>query len=150
MNEKLICPMDFVKVNENQARLNALQVLSLTVAWLITGWLVIPVFLVADFFLRSFDLGKFSILNQISGWGIRYFSLPVKLVDRAPKRFAAYVGLVFSFSIAVLGGLGWQNSAIFLSGTLALCAALEAFAGFCAGCYVHTWMSKMRSRINPL
>src|SRR5580692_6033701 len=96
------CPVDFVPVNENITRLNAAETLLLAVIWLFTNTPVIPAVLAMDFLLRAANYGRFSPLNVFSGLLVKIFSIPVKPVDRAPKRFAAGVGFVFSLAILIL------------------------------------------------
>lgn len=139
LKNNLECPVDFVTINENQARLTALQVLILALVWLFSGYVLIPLYLFSDFVLRAFNLGKYSTLGIISGFIIDAFSINFKPVDRAPKRFAAIVGVIFSVSILVLSVANFSFPAQILAAILSIFAALEAFVGFCAGCYVYTF-----------
>jgi len=65
------CPVDFVTINENQARLMAFQTLVWVIVWIFTGFVVIPACLAIDFLLRAANYGKFSLLNIISGFLVR-------------------------------------------------------------------------------
>ena len=123
---------------ESKVRLTAFFVLLSVIFYLIFGKIVFPVFLVIDFALRSFNLSQYSPLAFISGLLVKAFKMPVNRVFLPPKRFAARIGLLFSLAIVVLHLLNWG---IFLvSSILALCAALESFVGFCAGCYVYSFL----------
>jgi hypothetical protein len=146
MANNLQCPVDNISINENQARVTAYQVMYITVAWLISGWWPIMAFLAIDFFLRTVNLGKFSPLNIISTYIIKKLGIVYKPVDRAPKRFAAFVGLVFSTAILPLSLLHADLPAELLAYTLALFAALEAVLAFCAGCYVYAFFFKFFKR----
>ena len=132
------CPVDFVTINENQARLTAFQTLVWVIVWGFTGFAVIPAYLAIDFLLRAANFGKFSLLNFISGFLIRRLSIPNRPVDRAPKRFAALVGFIFIATILVLSLFRQDVAADILAGVLLIFASLEAFARICAGCYVYT------------
>jgi Domain of unknown function (DUF4395) len=132
------CPVDFVTINENQARLTAFQTLVWVIVWAFTGFVMIPAYLVIDFLLRAANFGKFSLLNIISGFLIRRLSIPNRPVDRAPKRFAALIGFLFITAILVLSLLRLNLAAEILAGVLLIFASLEAFARICAGCYVYT------------
>jgi len=134
------CPVDFITINENQARLTAFQTLLWVIVWALTGFVVIPAYLAIDFLLRAANLGKFSGLNIISGFLIRRLSIPNRPVDRAPKRFAALVGFLFLTTILVLSLLRLHVAAIVVAAILLIFASLEAFARFCAGCYVYTFL----------
>lgn len=100
--ENVQCPVDFVLINENKARLTALLVLILGAVFLITGLYVIILFLILDFFLRANNWGKYSLLAILSDAVIKQLSIKNKPTDRAPKRFAAGVGLVFTGGILIL------------------------------------------------
>jgi Domain of unknown function (DUF4395) len=134
------CPVDFVTINENQARLTAFQTLVWVIVWAFTGFVVIPAYLAIDFLLRAANFGKFSLLNIISGFLIRRLSIPNRPVDRAPKRFAALVGFLFLTTILVLSLLRLDLAAEILAGVLLIFASLEAFARICAGCYVYSFL----------
>ena len=137
------CPVDFVTINENQARLTAFQTLVWVIVWFFTGFVVIPACLAIDFLLRAANYGKFSPLNIISGFLVRRLSIPNRPVDRAPKRFAAWVGFLFLAAILVLSVFGLGLAAEIVAGILLIFACLEAFARFCAGCYVYTLLNTL-------
>ncbi len=138
------CPVDHVKVNENQVRVTAYQVMYIAIAWIFFQVWPIFLFLSIDFLLRAINLGKYSLLNRISELVIHKLGIGNKPVDRAPKRFAAGVGLVFSLAIvaAELFAVSWL--ALLLAATITLFAFLEAVLGFCAGCYVYHFINQLR------
>ena len=134
----LDCPVDFVTINEYQVRWTALLVLVLTASFIVSGYWFIPAFLVVDFFLRASKLGKYSLLGQLGGVLVKTFRIGDKPVDRAPKRFAAWIGFIFMGSITVLHGVGASSISYILADILLIFAFLEAAFGFCAGCRVYT------------
>lgn len=134
----LDCPIDGVQVNENKVRLIAGFVLLTALLYLLTGWGLLLLLLVADFGLRVFKLPKFSTFGKVAEFVVRQLHLPFKGTDQAPKRFAAGIGLVFSITMLVLYSLGINT--FFITSTLIVFAMLESFAGFCAGCYVYTFL----------
>jgi uncharacterized membrane protein YphA (DoxX/SURF4 family) len=138
MSSNLQCPVDFVLIDEHKARINAFFVLCLVSIYLLTNAWVILLLLAVDFLIRATNQGKYSIIALLSDMVIRRFKIKPKPVDRGPKRFAAWVG--FSFLTAILLMIGLQQSLVaqVLIGIMMVFAALEAFAGFCAGCYVYT------------
>ncbi|MBD2699866.1 DUF4395 domain-containing protein [Spirosoma sp. BT702] len=140
--QALECPVDGVKVNENKVRTVAFGVLLTTIAYLLTGFWPLFLFLLIDFALRAFNFGQYSLLARLSDGVIKLLKFPVVPIDQAPKRFAAGVGMVFSVVILGLHGLG--ISAFWVAGVIAVFAALESLAGFCAGCYVYTLLKKIR------
>ena len=137
------CPVDFITINENQARLTAFQTFVWVIVWVFTGFMVIPACLAIDFLLRAANLGKFSPLNIISGFLVRRLSIPNRPVDRAPKRFAAWVGFLFLTAIFLLSVFQLGLAAEIVAGVLVIFAFLEAFVRFCAGCYVYTFLKRI-------
>jgi len=63
-----------------------------------------------------------------------------RFVAGPPKRFAQGVGLVFS-SVGLLAWVSGAHTfgAVMIAG-LAVAASLEAFAGFCLGCVMFSWL----------
>ena len=137
------CPVDFVSMNENKARVTAFFVLLLGGTFLITNSWVIMAFLVIDFLLRANNLGKYSLLAILSDVVIKQFNIKNKPTDRAPKRFAAGVGLLFTAGILILTLLNLTTAVLIVTSVLILFAFLEAFLGFCAGCYVYSMLNKL-------
>ena len=132
------CPVDHISINENKARLTAFFVMVLTTVYLVNGFWLIIAFLMADFALRSFNYGKYSPLGLLSDAVIKQLNIKNKPADRAPKRFAATVGLCFTAGILLASLFHQPVIAICLSAVLAFFAFLESFFSFCAGCYVYT------------
>jgi len=64
-----------------------------------------------------------------------------RLVAGPPKQFAQAVGLLLSTAALVLAyGFGMVGAAYAVISVLILFAGLEAFAGFCAGCFVFGYL----------
>lgn len=142
MESKIQCPVDFVAINENKARITAFFVLVSGAIYLITGLWIIIAFLVIDFFLRANNWGKYSLLAILSDAVIKQFKIKSKPTDRAPKRFAAGVGLIFTIGILIFHLFDLNTLAIVLTSVLLFFAFLESFVGFCAGCYVYSLFHK--------
>lgn len=145
-NSNLKCPVDFVAMNENKARITAFFVLLLMTVIVFTGFWKLIVLLIADFFLRASGWGNYSPLGLLSDWVIRVLHINNKPVDRAPKRFAASVGLAFCIAIFILWLLQMPLAVSILSGIIVLFAFLESLAGFCAGCYVYTGLLLLKKK----
>jgi hypothetical protein len=128
--------------NESKVRLVAGFVLLLSIIFILTGKIWIPMFLMVDFGLRAFGLGRYSPISFISGLLVRALNLPVKPVYLPPKQFAARIGFVFSLTILLLSLASVDT--FFVVSILAVFAALESFAGFCAGCYVYHFLHRFR------
>ena len=142
------CPVDFIKINENKARLTAFFVFALTLVYLKTGFWLIMAFLLIDFVLRATNLGKYSLLGFLSDAVIKQLKIKSKPVDRAPKRFAAMVGVLFTAAILVSFIFQLHVVALCLSAVLAFFAFLESFFAFCAGCYAYSAGKYVISKFN--
>ncbi|MBI4313125.1 MAG: DUF4395 domain-containing protein [Chloroflexi bacterium] len=71
------------------------------------------------------------------------FGNHMKPVPGPPKRFAQGIGVVFSWSAMLLHfAFGMTGAAYGVLGVLTLFASLEAFLGFCMGCYVFGWLMR--------
>ncbi|MCC8426521.1 DUF4395 domain-containing protein [Mucilaginibacter sp. UR6-11] len=145
MEDNLNCPIDYITINENRARMVAFFVvlLALTCFFTTTNW-IIAAFLLVDFALRVFNLNNYSPLGLISGRLIKLFKVKNKPVDRAPKRFAAFIGLVFSGFITLMLIIGLITAARIILAVLIVFAILESFFGFCAGCHVYSYLKRFK------
>lgn len=133
-----------VATDETKVRLTAFWVLLLTGAYLLSGITPIFIFMAADFALRSFNLGRWSPLFRLSCLVSYTLKLKGKPVYLPAKRFAARIGFVLSVLVLVFALL-YTPLAMALSIVLAFFAALESLAGFCAGCYLYTFIRRFAS-----
>src|SRR5690606_32391400 len=121
-----ICPIDGNKVNEPTVRTVAGLVVIITVTALATQSFIPFAFLSYDFFIRGFLNREGSLLRWIAVKIVDTFDFPPKLIDSAPKRFAAKVGFVFSLTLSILALLQ-LFTAFYVVGTILLvCAVLES------------------------
>ena len=76
-------------------------------------------------------------------------SLPVdgRLVPGPPKRFAQLLGAIFTVTAALLTFAGRFDLAQWVLAVLLVPASLEAFAGFCVGCWLFNQL--MRAGVIP-
>src|SRR5215469_10505057 len=120
-----------VTSSEARIRLTAFFVLLLSLTYLITANSWVILFLMFDFSLRATpELAFYSPLATLSGLLAKALRLPAKPVYMPPKRFAARIGLLFIITIIIA-----HNSTLatlILGSVIALFAALESLAGFCA------------------
>ena len=130
-------------VNEVAARVVAGLVVSLSLATILTGqaWLM---FILAYGFLARVATGP--TLSPMGLLATRVIAPRIgepKLVPGPPKRFAQTVGLGFSVAALVLHFVaGSPVAANIVLAVLILFAALEAFLGFCAGCFVFDYLMR--------
>lgn len=131
-------------VNEYAARSVASMVFALAMLTIAADirWLT---FLLAYGFLARVLTGpKASPMGQLA---TRFVAPKILKRSRAvagpPKQFAQGVGLVFSItSIVLIYGFGLVGAAYAVLGVLVVFAGLEAFAGFCMGCFVFGYLMK--------
>lgn len=146
MTNQIVCPTDFITINENRVRVTAGFVFILSVTYLLTGFWPIVLFLVYDFAVRAFNYGNYSLLNIISGVLVKQLGLGNKPVDRAPKRFAARIGLIMNAAILIAHLSGFTKLAFIFSAVIVLFSFLESVFAFCAGCYVYTIWKQLQSK----
>jgi len=70
--------------------------------------------LAVDFMIRAFIKPKYSPLATLARGTVSGLNLPRKMVDNAPKVFAARIGVIFSVTSAILFALNLR-----LGGTIA-------------------------------
>lgn len=125
----------FVLLIASAALLTALLVSAQTAA-IITGALAL------DFIIRAFVKPKYSPLATLGRGTVSALKLPKKMVDSAPKVFAARVGVVFSVAATILFAVNLLYAGVAVLVILLICAALEAFLSFCLGCWMYSLFPK--------
>jgi hypothetical protein len=136
----LICPISDEKINEIVVRITAFWVIILTGLFIAFPHPVIPLYLAVDFYIRAFTKLRFSPLSRISFTMYSVFGLPERPIDKAPKMFAARIGLLFSVMILLFTLFGFSAAAVSTAAVLILFAFLECGLNFCAGCWVYTYL----------
>lgn len=137
---KLICPVSTERVDENRVRFTAFMVVLITAAYLFTNLVLLPAFLVLDFYIRAFTRSRYSPLSFLADRLVRLLGLKPVWIDKAPKMFAARVGLVFSVLMTAAGLLSLPALASVTASVLVIFAFLECGVNFCAGCWVYTYI----------
>jgi len=136
----LICPVSTERVDENRVRVTAFGVVILMGLFFLTGNAVFPAILVLDFYLRAFTKLPYSPLSFLAHQLVKLTGIRPLLIDKAPKVFAARVGLLLSVLITGASLLGLSLLPAVLGATLVLFAFLECGLNFCAGCWVYTYV----------
>lgn len=124
-------------VNEKAARSVAAMVVALSLTIIVSGQLWLTGVLAYGFLARVLTGPTLSPMGSLATRVLAPRLGKPRLVAGPPKRFAQSVGLVFS--TAALGlhfVVGASLAANAVLGVLVVFASLEAFLGFCAGCYV--------------
>ena len=130
-------------VNEVAARVVAGMVVALTLTIIVTGQSLLMVVLAYGFLARVATGPTLSPMGQLATRFLAPRIATRRLVPGPPKRFAQTVGLVFSTTALVLHyGAGLTLAAHGVLAVLTVFASLEAFLGFCAGCFVFNNMMR--------
>jgi hypothetical protein len=138
--KNIICPVSPLRVDENIVRFTALWVVLLAGVTVLVPNIYIPIYLVFDFYLRAFTKARFSPLSWISIQFVKTLKLKPHLIDKAPKIFAARIGLSLTVLMAVAALVGFTTLLISVGAVLMLFAFLECGVNFCAGCWVYTYI----------
>ena len=125
-------------VNEYAARSVAAMVFTLAVVIIATDTRWLTLLLAYGFLARVLTGPRLSPMGLIATRVIAPRVLKrSRSVAGPPKQFAQAIGLIFSITAVVLiYGPGQVGFAYAVLGVLVLFAGLEAFVGFCAGCFV--------------
>lgn len=130
-------------VNEVAARLVAGMVFILSVAIVVTGEPWVLAVLVYGFAARVTTGPKLSPMGLVATRLIAPFLGEPNLVPGPPKRFAQSVGLLLSITALLAYTIG--DSVLLmriLVTVLTVFSFLEAFLGFCAGCFVFNYLMR--------
>jgi len=138
--KNLACPISDQRVNEQVTRFNALFAIAVIVLAFVLNSIFLFAFLMADFFIRAFTELKFSPISFASHYLSNAFSLPVKMIDKAPKVFAARLGFLMTTAIASLFIFNLQMASVIVAGMLIFFAGLEFVFAICAGCMIYTYL----------
>lgn len=138
--KNILCPISDERVNEQVTRLNAMFTIGIIVLAFVLNSVFLFVFLMADFFIRGFTSIRFSPINYASHYISNAFNLPVKMIDKAPKVFAARLGFLMTTVIASLYILNLKLAAIIVSGILIFFASLEFLFALCVGCMIYSYL----------
>ncbi len=131
-------------VNEYAARSVAAMVFTLALITIVADVRWLTWVLAYGFLARVLTGPKASPMGQLATRVIAPKILRrSRPVAGPPKQFAQMVGLAFSIaSIALIYGFGLIGPGYVVLGVLVLFAGLEAFLGFCMGCFVFGYLMR--------
>lgn len=138
--KNLICPISDQRVNEKVTRLNAMFTIGIIVLAHSLNSTFLMVVLMTDFFIRAFTDIKFSPVSFLSQYLSNAIGLQTKLIDKAPKIFAARIGFLLTAVIISLFVLDLKHASVIVSGILVIFAGLEFLFAFCAGCVIFSYV----------
>jgi len=135
----LLCPISPLRVGETTARLTGLLAAALIGMYAVTGAGVIMLALAIDYGIRAGTRWRHSPLSWLAARLVHMLRLPDRPIDKAPKLFAARVGLLFALTSAILALLH-PPSALIVALALLGFALLESVLNICVGCLVYTYV----------
>jgi hypothetical protein len=137
--KELICPISSLRVNESVVRGVAFAIALIAGLYAYTGNVYLILLLLVDFYIRAFTTLRYSPTSWLIGRVVQTLELPVVLIDKAPKLFAARVGFLFSVTILLLYFVHPLSSVV-ISLVLIIFALLEAVFNICVGCLVYSYV----------
>ena len=138
--KNLVCPISDQRVNEQVTRLNAMFTIGIVVLAFVLNSVLLFIFLMADFFIRAFTEIKFSPINFASHYMSHALNLPIRMIDKAPKVFAARLGFLMTTVIAGLFILNFKIASVVVAGILIFFASLEFLLAVCVGCMIYIYL----------
>lgn len=136
----LVCPISDQRVDENRVRISAVFVVSFIIVGMVWAIPALTLLVAVDFFLRGFTKCKMSPIGYISHSIANMLGLKTKMIDKAPKTFAARLGFLMTALIFVFSVTGLDVAAYSVAGILVFCATLEFAFKICVGCLVYTYL----------
>jgi hypothetical protein len=127
-------------VNEQVTRLNAMFAIAVVVLAFVFNSVLFVIFMMADFFIRAFTEIKYSPISYVSHYLSNTLNLPIKLIDKAPKIFAARLGFLMTTVIVGLFILKLGMASLIIAGILIFFATLEFLFAICVGCMIYTYL----------
>jgi hypothetical protein len=137
---QLVCPISTERVDENRVRTTAFGILTIMGLFFMTNNPVFPAILMVDFYIRAFTRLKYSPVSFLAHLFVRALGTEPVWIDKAPKMFAARVGLVLTSLTLGAALLQLPLLATVTGATLVLFSFLECGLNFCAGCWVYTFV----------
>ncbi len=135
----LVCPISLQQINEYVSRVTAAVLVSLISLFLITQNEIFLIIAVIDFGFRVFEKVKYSPASWIVSKMFNITGLPKKMVNKAPKVFAARFGFFLSvLSLSVF--FFFPFAASIIAFILAICIFADAAFNFCIGCIIYHYI----------
>jgi len=138
------CPISLKMVDSHIIRVIAIQVSIIAILFLATNLPIFIFILLFDFSIRAFRITKCSPFFMFAKYITKYVYKRPSMSDEAPKRFALFVGLVFSIVIVILYISNLIFYAKVVTTILLVCALLEAMFNYCVGCKVYQVLQQFK------
>ncbi len=138
------CPISTERIDERAARIVGLLVLLTVAAHFLHPSILWLLLLLLDFTARSFYRPA-SPFARLSRCIVARFG-EARIVDAAPKIFAARIGLILTIGALTAWGTRETTLAQTLLGIMGICAFFEAAFGYCVGCKFYTLWRKIKGK----
>ena len=125
----LVCPVSTKQINENVSRVTASIILSLIILFIVTQSIWFLIFALFDFSFRVFEKITFSPVSWVVKNIYNAANLPRKMINKAPKIFAARLGFFLS-AVSLVIFLFFPAAASVIAGILAVCIFADAAFNF--------------------
>lgn len=133
------CPVNFIKVDETAIRVSAWLNVLLIAGYFYLEAISLVLLMGIDYLLKQ-TCPKNSPLGWVAKGFVALMHLKSRLVDSAPKRFAAFLGMIMLFAVIALLQGGHTLSAQVILLLFGICTLLEAAFGWCIGCLIYRYL----------
>jgi Domain of unknown function (DUF4395) len=137
--KSLLCPISPLRVGETTARVTGGLAAALIGVYVLTGAGAIPLALAIDYGLRASIRWQHSPLSWLAAHLVRGLRLPDRPIDRAPKLFAARIGMLLLLASSILA-LVHPPSGLVIGLVLMGFALLEFVLNICVGCLIYRYV----------
>ena len=135
----IVCPVSREKMDGNVGRLTTGLNVVLMVLFLCTHAALLPPFLLLDYAMRAFTATP-SPTAVLAATLAPQLGLQPRLVPKAPKVFAARLGVCCAALASLLVLTGAPLAASYVIAFFATLASLDAAGNFCLGCVIYTYV----------
>lgn len=137
MFSQLVCPISNEKIDSNVSRLTIFISVILVTIFMVTDQRILLYIAATDYFIRAFTSGKVSPLRFVALQVSNVLNWTPKMINKAPKVFAARLGFICLFSSAVLVNLGYSTASIVTASMACSLFVLDALGIVCLGCVIY-------------
>ena len=143
-------------INEAESRIHqylaGFLMISFVILGIYTKYWYVYLYIVYGYFIRIISGPKFCpnawlVLFVLSPIVQKYHLMESEIVPSAPKRFAQFIGLIFSILYCVLMYLSYPLIARILAGIHIVLSLLAAVTSYCLGCHVYLFIESCLSKI---
>ncbi len=141
------CPISGDTIDENAARINGAIVCALLLIGVLTPAKWLFAYLALDYGLKVLAGFAYSPNCLMARFIADAMRLSSRMVDAAPKRFAATIGMLMCIAASIAGYTTSYTVFYVIVGVFGTCVVLETLAGFCVGCYLFRLLPECAVRV---